>query len=141
MRKFTLVLELFLLLSTTANASEVTDKQVNTKANEIISVCKVNITDEYVPDMVLQQQYADGIVCLEKQIKEIAKNIFDEDNYQKFCASLAATSFSYSQITHLLNEKSKGIDGLPGTFEQMQTYSQQYNFLFQLLETMVNYRT
>jgi hypothetical protein len=140
MKKFVLILGLCLTLGANTRADD--DIVVNHKLNidEILDICGPKISDEYVPDLVLKQKYAEGAICLEKHIKRLAKDVFNEENYQYFCDYLTQNSSLYLKMMLLLNEKSNGVDNLPGTFEQMQTYSQLYNFLTKILETVINYR-
>ena len=105
-----------------------------------MATCGPKISDEYAPDLVLKQKYAEGTVCLEKHIKKLAKDVFNEENYQLFCDYLTQSSAIYLNMMLLLSEKSNDTDNLPGTFEQMQTYSQLYNFLSKILETVMTYR-
>ncbi len=115
----------------------------NTQAIEdidnIIQICSPHITDEYTPDIVLKQQYEESSFCLKHNIQKLAKDIFNQDKYNEFCTYLSQATDSYLQIVLLLNEHTKGIDGLPGTFDQLEAYSQLYNFLSQLLEVISRY--
>ncbi len=140
MKKLFLVLGILILLSRNSWADDNIATSLKSNIDEILAICSPKISDEYVPDLVLKQKYEEGTVCLEKHIKELAKDIFDEENYQYFCDYLTQSSAMYLKMMLLLSEKSNGIDNLPGTFEQMQTYSQLYSFLSKILETMINYR-
>ena len=140
MKKFIFVIGLILNLIPNALANDIVVANHESNIDEILATCGPKISDEYVPDLVLKQQYIEGTICLEKHIKELAKDVFNEENYQYFCDYLTQSSSLYLKMMLLLNEKSNGADDLPGTFEQMQTYSQLYNFLSKILETVINYR-
>jgi len=140
MKKIALILGFILSLSTNAWADNNIVENHKLNFDEILDVCGPKISDEYVPDLVLKQKYAEGAICLEKHIKGLAKDVFNDENYQYFCDYLTQSSSLYLNMMILLNEKSDGADDLPGTFEQMQTYSQLYNFLSKILETVINYR-
>ena len=139
MRKVILGLFVFFLLTNNLLADN--PSKYNADVDSILDICGPKISDEYVPDLMLMQQYKEGNICLEKQIKKIAKNVFNEENYQFFCNYLTQTSSLYLKMITLLNEKSEGVDGLPGTYEQMQIYSQLHDFLAKILEIVVNYDT
>ena len=140
MKNLFLVLGILILLTGNTWADDNIATSYKSNIDEILAICDPKISNEYVSDLVLKQKYAEGTVCLERHIKELAKDIFDEENYQYFCDYLTQNSAMYLKMMLLLSEKSNGVDSLPGTFEQMQTYSQLYNFLFIILETVVNYR-
>ena len=143
MKKFVLSLGFVMALNTNVCAENIKDEQYPHYAerfDEILATCGPKISDEYVPDLVLKQKYAEGAICLEKHIKELAKDVFNEENYQLFCDYLTQSSAIYLNMMLLLSEKSNDTDNLPGTFEQMQTYSQLYNFLSKILETVITYR-
>ena len=140
MRKLFLILEILLLLTGNTWADDNIATSYRSNVDEILTTCGPKISDEYVPDLVLKQKYAEGTVCLEKHIKELAKDVFNEENYQYFCDYLTQSSATYLKMMLLLSEKSNGADNLPGTFEQMQTYSQLYDFLSKILETVITYR-
>ena len=136
MKKFILILGLFLSLNTNVRADDFINKP---NADDIKAICGPKISDEYVPDLVLKQQYVTGTACLEKQIKKLAEDVLEEDDYRDFCEYLHQTSSLYLKMVVLLSERSNGMDDLPGTYEQMQVYSQLYNFLYQILEIVINY--
>ncbi len=140
MKKLFLALVILILLTNNTLADDNIAINYKSNINEILAICGPQISDEYIPDLVLKQKYAEGTVCLEKHIKKLAKDVFNEENYQLFCDYLTQSSAIYLNMMLLLSEKSNDTDNLPGTFEQMQTYSQLYNFLSKILETVMTYR-
>ena len=88
MRKFVLSLCFVMALNTNVCAENIKDEQYPhyaERSDEILATCGPKISDEYVPDLVLKQKYAEGAICLEKHIKELEKDVFNEENYQLFC--------------------------------------------------------
>ena len=136
MKKTVLILGMILSFGSNVWADDYINKP---NADDIKAICGPKISDEYVPDLVLKQQYVTGTACLEKQIKKLAEDVLEEDDYRDFCEYLHQTSSLYLKMVVLLSERSNGMDDLPGTYEQMQVYSQLYNFLSQILEIVINY--
>ena len=76
MKKFILILGLFLSLNTNVRADDFINKP---NADDIKAICGPQISDEYVPDLVLKQQYVTGTACLEKQIKKLAEDVLEDE--------------------------------------------------------------
>ena len=139
MKTFTLFLCVFFMLFSNANAENISRKEIEVKINKISQSCGPASTHNYVPDLELREQYIKANQCLKENIKKLAKDIFDETNYTDFCTQLNQAQTSYLQMSYLLNEKTKNINNLPGTFDRLQTQILLHDFLYQLLDKVIYY--
>ena len=99
----------------------------------ILKQCAPATSEKYIPDLELKQLYAQGAACLENQILEQAKFLFDAERYKTFQSSFTQLSKYYEATIRLLNEEAKDIE-FPGTLDRLSTQSQWYNFLVRILE-------
>ena len=82
MRKVILGLFVFFLLTNNLLADN--PSKYNADVDSILDICGPKISDEYVPDLMLMQQYKEGNICLEKQIKKIYQLTSDSVEPQLF---------------------------------------------------------
>lgn len=137
MKKFILIFSVIFAFA--ANAQEKTmENEIQTQINSVLKICGPNITDEYIPDLVLSQQYADSAICIEEQIKVRAKSIFDEKNYDNFQKALHQTSKEYLKIVTYLNEKTIDDDEFTGTLDRLNTQIEWYNFLVAIMKQIIH---
>ena len=136
MKKFILILSIIFAFPVNAQ-EEITENKIQSQINSVLKICGPNITDEYVPDLVLSQQYANSAVCIEEQIKVKARNIFDEKIYDNFQKTLHQTSREYLKIVTYLNEKNIDNDKFAGTLDRLNTQIEWYNFLVTIMKQVI----
>ena len=137
-KKILSIITYILMLCHSAVAQEVDVLKI--EIDKIIELCGPQISDKYVPDLVLKQQYNSGAECLKNNILEQAKIIFDTNRYEDFQKYLEQTSVAYLQMVQLLNEQTIGNDGVPGTLDMLNTQSDWYKFLRQILTKIMHYK-
>ena len=106
----------------------------------ILKQCAPATSEKYIPDLELKQLYAQGAACLENQILEQAKFLFNAEKYKNFRSSFTQLSKSYEATIRLLNEEAKDIE-FSGTLDRLSTQSQWYNFLIRILEKIAVQRS
>lgn len=139
--KKTFLILLFILFPASVRAE---NTNVSVSAAEImepiLKQCAPATSEKYIPDLELKQLYAQGAACLENQILEQAKFLFDAERYKNFQSNFIQLSKSYEATIRLLNEEAKDIE-FSGTLDRLSTQSQWYNFLIRILEKIAVQRS